>query len=185
MGVVARLQEDRRAQREGLLAPGFWALAVHRLSAPRLARRRGVVRTLWGVWAKLAQKWIEFATGISLPETVRVGRRLRIEHFGGIIIHGNSVIGDDCLLRQNVTLGNRVESRPLDAPTLGDRVQVGAGAVILGAVTIGDDAIVGANAVVLTDVPAGARAVGNPAQIRFPRPVATAQETDPATAAAG
>ena len=53
----------------------------------------------------------------------------------------------------------------MEAPILGDRVQVGAGAVILGAVRIGDDAIIGANAVVLQDVPAGAVAVGNPARV--------------------
>jgi len=169
-GPFALLREDRRNHREGWLSQGFWALAVYRLSAPRLARRRGIVRTIWGIWTKLAGKWVEVRCGISLPETARIGRRLRIEHFGGIVVHGSSVIGDDCLLRQNVTLGNRSERRPLDAPTLGNRVQVGAGAVILGAVTIGDDAVIGANAVVLGDVPPGARAVGNPATIRMPTP---------------
>lgn len=64
-----------------------------------------------------------------------------------------------------MTLGNRSEARPLEAPILGNRVQIGAGAVVLGAVRIGDGAIIGANAVVMSDVPAGAIAVGNPARI--------------------
>ncbi|AEG48181.1 serine O-acetyltransferase [Sphingobium chlorophenolicum L-1] len=164
-GVWRLIREDRSAQREGFWAQGFWALAVYRLSHRRLAMRQGIVRRLWGGWAKLAGKAVEWLCGISLPEGTTIGRRLRIEHFGGIIVHSATVIGDDCLLRQNVTLGNRSEARPLEAPIIGDRVQVGAGAVILGAVRIGDDAIIGANAVVLIDVPAGGVAVGNPARL--------------------
>ena len=74
-------------------------------------------------------------------------------------------IGDDSIIRQGVTLGNRYLARPLEAPQLGDRVNVGAGAKILGGVTIGDDANIGANAVVLSDIPPGKTAVGIPAKI--------------------
>lgn len=164
-GPFARIREDRTAYREGWWAQGLWALVIYRLAAARYTRPRGIVRSLWGGAAKLGGKWAECVCGISLPDSATIGRRLRIEHFGGIIVHGATVIGDDCVLRQNVTLGNRSEDRPMEAPILGDRVQVGAGAVILGAVRIGDDAIIGANAVVLHDVPAGAVAVGNPARI--------------------
>ena len=159
------IAEDRSTQREGLLAQGFWALAVYRLSHPRLRRRPGLIRTLWGGVGLIATKCIECFCGISIPESATIGRRLRIEHFGGVIVHSCTVIGNDCLLRQNVTLGNRSEAKPMEAPVLGDRVQIGAGAVVLGNVRIGDDAIIGANAVVLRDVPAGAVAVGNPARL--------------------
>ena len=165
ISLFAQIREDRAVYREGWWAQGLWALAIYRLAAARYARPRGVVRSLWGAVAKLGGKWAECVCGISLPDCATIGRRLRIEHFGGIIVHGAAVIGDDCVLRQNVTLGNRSEDRPMEAPVLGDRVQVGAGAVILGAIRIGDDAIIGANAVVLHDVPAGAVAVGNPARI--------------------
>ena len=165
ISLFAQIREDRALYREGWWAQGLWALAIYRLAAARYARPRSVVRSLWGAVAKLGGKWAECVCGISLPDCATIGRRLRIEHFGGIIVHGAAVIGDDCVLRQNVTLGNRSEDRPMEAPVLGDRVQVGAGAVILGAIRIGDDAIIGANAVVLHDVPAGAVAVGNPARI--------------------
>jgi serine O-acetyltransferase len=89
-----------------------------------------------------------------------------IEHQGCIVIHGNCEIGDDCIIRQGVTLGNRNLDRPFDAPRLGRRVNVGAGAKILGAVDVGDGAAIGANAVVLEDVPAGDLAVGVPARIQ-------------------
>ena len=77
---------------------------------------------------------------------------------------GYARLGDDCRIRQNVTIGIRAEGETV-APVLGDGVDLGAGAVLLGGITVGDGAVVGANAVVLSDVPAGALAVGVPARI--------------------
>jgi serine O-acetyltransferase len=111
--------------------------------------------------------------GIELPYSAKIGRRVVIEHQGDIVVHGDATIGDDSIIRQGVTLGNRYLDRRLDAPQLGKRVNVGAGAKILGYVTIGDDACIGANAVVLSDIPAGATAVGIPAKVLSPRPPAT------------
>jgi serine O-acetyltransferase len=87
------------------------------------------------------------------------------------------VIGDECIIRQGCTLGNRDLDRPDDAPILGQRVNVGAGAKILGAVKIGDGAAIGANAVVLADVPEGAVAVGIPARIAAPEKATTTPVT--------
>jgi serine O-acetyltransferase len=103
-------------------------------------------------------------TGIDLPCETTVGRRLRIEHFGGIIVSGDTVIGDDVVIRNGVTLGLR-RTGERGAPILGNRVDIGAGAKILGRIRIGDGAVIGANAVVLKDVPPGALAVGIPARI--------------------
>jgi serine O-acetyltransferase len=103
--------------------------------------------------------------GIELPYSVSLGRRVIFEHQDGIVIHGNCVIGDDCIIRQGVTLGNKSVATRFEAPKLGNRVDVGAGAKVLGAVVVGDDAMVGANAVVLRDVPPRATAVGVPARI--------------------
>jgi serine O-acetyltransferase len=103
--------------------------------------------------------------GIDLPYSVKLGRRVVIEHQSAIIIHGSCTIGDDCIIRQGVTLGNRYLDKPLESPQLGDRVNVGAGAKILGKVNLGDNINIGANAVVLSDVPGGKTAVGIPAEI--------------------
>ena len=102
---------------------------------------------------------------MTIGVSAKIGRRLVIEHSGAIVVHGKTVIGDDCIIRQGVTIGNRRLDRPMDAPHIGNRVNIGAGAKILGAVRIGDDAEIGANAVVIADVPAGAIAVGVPARI--------------------
>lgn len=103
--------------------------------------------------------------GIELPYSAHIGRRVVFEHQHGIVVHGNAVIGDDCVVRQGATLGIRSVDRRDDAPILGRAVEIGAGAKILGRVFVGDRASVGANAVVLDDVPAGALAVGVPARI--------------------
>jgi serine O-acetyltransferase len=104
--------------------------------------------------------------GIELPYSTRVGRGVVIEHQGGIVIHGDAVVGDGCVIRQGVTIGMKNTRDALAAPVLGKGVDVGAGAVILGAIHVGDGATVGANAVVLNDVEAGALAVGVPARVR-------------------
>ena len=77
------------------------------------------------------------------------------------------VIGDDCLIRQGVTIGAATKRH--ESPVLGDRVEVGAGAVIAGAITIGDDVVIGPNAVVMSDVPSGSIVASAPARV-FPRP---------------
>ena len=104
--------------------------------------------------------------GIELPYSAVIGSSVVIEHQGCIVIHGNARIGNGCIIRQGVTLGNRYMDKPFDAPELGDGVNVGAGAKILGKVKIGENAVIAANAVVLQDVPAFSLAFGVPAKIR-------------------
>ena len=81
----------------------------------------------------------------------------------GVVLHPNTVIGKNCVIAQNVTIGGR-SSLP-EVPKLGDNVFVGAGATILGPVKIGDNAVIGANAVVIVDIPPNVTAVGVPARI--------------------
>lgn len=103
--------------------------------------------------------------GIELPYTAQIGRRVIFEHQHGIVVHGATVIGDDCIIRQGVTLGIRTLDKLGDAPILGKKVNVGAGAKVIGNVRVGDGANIGANAVVLEDVPARGLAVGVPARV--------------------
>ncbi len=114
----------------------------------------------------LAFRVVETASGISLPKSARIGPGLRIWHFGNIFVHPDAVLGANCTLRQGVTIGNRHEAGRV--PRLGDDVEVGAYAQILGDVQVGPGAKVGAMSVVLQDVPPGAVAVGNPARIIGP-----------------
>lgn len=165
MSFIKIVLEDLRTHREGLLAQGFWALFVYRLGHSRFKYSSKLIRIPIGVVHLFLNKLCEVLFGISIGVTARIGRRLNIEHFGGIIVHGNAVIGDDCLIRQGVTIGNKSSSKPLDAPVIGDRVSIGAGAVVIGKIIIGNDVVIGANAVVTKNVEAHSIAVGVPAKI--------------------
>lgn len=160
-----QIQEDWVAHGRDWTKPGFRAVAIQRFGVWRMGIQSKWLRAPLSVLYRALYRRVRNNYGIELPYTVQLGRRVVIEHQGAIVLHGYCVIGDDCVIRQGVTLGNRYLDRPLEAPKLGARVNVGAGAKILGAVTLGDDACVGANAVVLCDVPAGATAVGLPARI--------------------
>jgi serine O-acetyltransferase len=162
--------EDLRSQREGLLGLGFWALLVYRFGHARFVIRNRYLRLPWTLVYIVMNKFVEVFCGITIGATSVIGRRLCIEHHGGIVVHGAAVIGDDCLIRHGVTLGNAGRADPMGAPRIGNRVEIGAGAKILGRVSVGDDAIIGANAVVTRDVPEGAIVGGVPARIIKMRP---------------
>ena len=158
------LREDFAAHDRDPWRQGVWAMAVYRFGRWRYRVRPALLRRPLSLLYKFLKIGVQITTGIDLPCETQVGRRLVIEHFGGIVISGDSVIGDDVTLRHGVTLGLRRTHLP-GAPVIGNRVDIGAGAKILGGVTVGDHARVGANAVVLNDVPAGATVVGIPARI--------------------
>ncbi|HIK58838.1 MAG TPA: serine acetyltransferase [Nitrospinaceae bacterium] len=107
--------------------------------------------------------FITLLTGINLPITARIGEGIRIWHFGCIVLHPNTIIGKNCDIRHDVTIGNRKTYS--DVPEIGDNVDIGAGAKILGKIIIGNNVSIGANAVVLRDVPDNHIAVGVPAKI--------------------
>lgn len=165
----AQIKEDWEAHGRDWTLPGFRAVAVHRFGNWRMTVEPKFLRAPVSVLYRMLYRKVRNTYGIELPYTVKLGRRVVIEHQSAIVIHGYSVIGDDCILRQGVTLGNRTLDQPFDAPKLGKQVNVGAGAKLIGSIEIGDGAAIGANAVVLSDVPAYHIAVGIPAKIIAPK----------------
>ena len=159
------VREDWRTHERDVWRQGLWALVTYRFGRWRYGIRSRWLRAPLSFVYRLLKITTQILTGIDLPCETTVGRRLVIEHFGGIVVSGDVVLGDDVVLRNGVTIGLR-RTGTRGAPVLGNRVDVGAGAKILGAITIGDDVAIGANAVVLTDVPAHSIAVGVPATIR-------------------
>lgn len=145
---------------------GFLAIAVY-----RLGRWSRTIRPRWlALPIKLLYRVLDFFIhvlfGISISSNCEIGPGFYIGHFGGIVLHCK--IGADCSIGQGVTIGSRGAGRSNGYPELGDRVFVGAGAMVIGNVRIGDDVIVGANTTVVTDVPAGCRVVSAAARILPP-----------------
>ena len=101
-------------------------------------------------------------TGIEIHPGAQIGKRLVIDHGMGIVIGETTIIGDDCLLYQGVTLGGTGKEKGKRHPTLGNNVLVGAGAKVLGPFKVGDNSRIAANAVVLNEIPDHATAVGAP-----------------------
>jgi putative colanic acid biosynthesis acetyltransferase WcaB len=104
---------------------------------------------------------------VELPSGLRIGPGLRLYHPHAIVLNPHVVMGPDCTLRQNVTVGNTTSRAGADrgSPVLGAEVELGAGCVVLGPISVGDRVRVGALAVVTKDAPAGAVVVGNPGRV--------------------
>ena len=164
IGLLELLREDLRSHDGDVFEQGFWAVAVHRFGNWRMGFRWKPVRAPLTLVYRFLFKWVEWTCGITLPYTVLLGRRVRIWHHGGMILHARA-IGDDVQIRQNTTMGIADRNRLTGIPMIGDRVDIGCGACLLGPITIGNDCVIGANAVVITDLPPGSTAVGVPARI--------------------
>lgn len=168
----ALLREDLHTHEHDLFEQGFWAIAVHRFGNWRMGFRWKVMRAPLTLLYRFLYKGVEWSCGITLPYTTSVGRRVRLWHHSGMILHARS-IGNDCHIRHNTTFGvlHRDENRCI--PIIEDRVDIGCGVAVLGHVRIGHDSVIGANSVVTRDVPPYAVAVGAPAKVikqRTPAP---------------
>src|SRR5205807_2590125 len=125
MGLFAQIAEDWIAHERDWTRPGFRAVAAHRFGVWRMRVRPKLLRAPLSILYRCMYRKCRNHYGIELPYTVKLGRRVIFEHQGAIVIHGDSEIGDDSIIRQGVTLGNKTLDRPRDAPKLGQRVNVG------------------------------------------------------------
>ena len=154
---------ERYPPRPFLKEQSIWAIWLYRLGRRTDALNGGPFK-----WAMTKAYWLTFrfvetAIGISLPKSADIGPGLRIWHFGNIFIHPGVVIGANCTLRQGVTIGNRHQGGPV--PRIGENVEFGAYAQVIGDVRVGNNCKIGAMSLVLDDLPDGSTAVGVPARI--------------------
>jgi len=163
------IRADFRAHGRRLGAQGFWAMLVYRFGRWRYSVRPAPLRKLCSLVYHVLFKLVQVLTGIELPCEVQVGRNFVIDHFGAIVVSGYAKFGDDCRIRTGVVVGLARTDDPC-APQIGNNVDIGAGAKVLGRITVGNNVRIGANAVVLQDVPDDCVAAGVPAVIRARRP---------------
>jgi serine O-acetyltransferase len=145
---------------------GLWVSCQYRISCwvhhhVHLPVVRPLLKVTCFVWRKL----IEVTTHCEMPNRAIIGPGLYLSHAYGIVIHTEARIGEYCNIGHLVTIGVNARPDRRGAPSLGDRVFVGPGAVLLGPIRVGSDVAIGANAVVLKDLPDQVLAVGVPARI--------------------
>lgn len=125
-------------------------------------------------WQKIAifyrflyQVVIEWLLGIEIPWDTQIGKNLQLQHGHGLVVNHKTQIGENCILRNSTTIGNKklADGSFSAAPKIGNNVDIGANVVIIGAITVGDNAVIGAGSVVIKDVPEGSVVVGNPARV--------------------
>jgi serine O-acetyltransferase len=159
MSLIALIKEDVW-RNGGWHRPGARAMVAYRCAHSAQAIRTPVLGPIIRRITTSMLRYARNSYGIELYATMKIGRRLAIAHQSAIILHEFAIIGDDCIVRHGVTMGiagqGNFYATPENAPVIGNEVDIGAGAVLLGAVKIGDGARIFPNALVVTDVPARA-----------------------------
>lgn len=173
MGIISRLQEDiktvfredpaaRNTVEVVLCYPGLHAIWVHRISY-------WVWKYGFKILARLLAHISRFLTGIEIHPAAEIGRRFFIDHGMGVVIGETTEIGDDVLIYQGVVLGGVSQEKIKRHPTVGNKVVIGAGAVLLGPIKVGDSSKIGAGSVVISDVPENSTVVGVPGRVILER----------------
>ncbi len=138
--------------------PGLKAIILHRKAHKLYLKGHYFL-------ARLISNWARRKTGVEIHPGATIGNRVFIDHGIGVVIGETTVIGDDCTIYQDVTLGGTGKDEGKRHPTIGSGVTIGAGAKVLGPITVGDDSKIGAGAIVLKNVPNNSTVVGNPGRV--------------------
>lgn len=128
---------------------GFWAILNYRIG--KYLRSKINFKFIYLITG-INKIIIEIITGISIPYSCDIGAGMLIAHFSGIIISSNAVIGKNCTLHQNVTIGAAGRNDKRGEPIIKDNVFIGAGAIIIGNITIGNNVAIGANSIVVDNI---------------------------------
>ena len=144
---------------EFILYPGFQALLFHRM-----------IHWLWKLglpfFPRLFSQISRFLTGLEIHPGATIGKGFFVDHGAGVVIGETTIIGDNCVMFHNVTLGGTGKHKGKRHPTLGKNVLIGTGAILLGPITVGDNVRIGANSFIfMRDVPADCTVAGVPARI--------------------
>lgn len=144
---------------EFILYPGFQALLFHR-----------IIHWLWKLglpfFPRLFSQLSRFLTGLEIHPGATIGKGFFVDHGAGVVIGETTIIGDNCVMFHNVTLGGTGKHKGKRHPTLGKNVLIGTGAILLGPISVGDNVRIGANSFIfMRDVPSNCTVAGVPARI--------------------
>lgn len=146
-----------------LFSPGFkysfW------MRSCRYIKSQPVLRILFFPFAWLILNHYQYKFGISISYQTKIGKGLYIGHFGGVVVNPEVIIGKNCNISQQVTLGLAIRGQKKGVPTIGDNVYIGPGAKIFGKINVGNNVAIGANCVVTKDIPENGVVVGVPGEV--------------------
>ena len=110
---------------------------------------------------------VEWVLGIEINLSAKIGKNFRLFHGQGLVINGSAIIGENCLVRNSITIGSKIlnDGMTTKAAIIGDNVEIGSNSVLIGDISIGDNVVIGAGSVVVKDIPKNAIVGGNPARI--------------------
>lgn len=171
---LAKIYSIKLARSQGTAAKAaFWLFnsELHAVACYRYGRyaketraRNRLVGTALVASHRLWNRWLTHVDHVDISPRASIGPGLLVMHRHGVVV-GPSVIGSNCVLHQNVTIGQRVAGGDQGVPTIGNHVWIGPGAIITGAISIGDGATIAAGTVLSKDIPAGALVAGNPGRV--------------------
>lgn len=153
-GLFAIIKEDYATHNRKFFTPGFQALAVYRFGCRIDNIGNKLIRPIASFVYETAYTFMRNFYGIEFYKTIKAGRRLILAHQHGIVIHRHATIGNDVIIRHNVTFGQGADWVDGEGPIIGDRVEFGPGSVVMGNITIGDDVSIGPNCTISTNIPA-------------------------------
>lgn len=163
--MLNNIRQDLKNYHNDWGAQGFWVMIIYRFGKWRYTIKLRILRKIFSFIYKITFKFVQIITGIELPCEAEVGDNFIIDHFGGVVISGYAKLGNNCRIRNGVVIGLKNVNNPV-GPQIGNDVDIGAGAKVLGAIKVGNRVTIGANAVVIQDVPDDSIAVGVPAIIK-------------------
>jgi serine O-acetyltransferase len=149
-----------------VLSSELQAVACYRFGrwARTLRSRRPLVGLAAVVLHRLWNRRVTHRDHCEISPRADIGPGLLLMHRHGVTI-GPVVVGSNCVLHQNVTIGQRVAAGDQGVPRIGDDVWIGPGATITGAITVGDGVTISAGTVLSKDVPARCLVGGNPGRV--------------------
>jgi serine O-acetyltransferase len=118
-----------------------------------------------GIYCRMMYRKLSFKYGYQIPRATKIAGGMRISHYGPLLINSKTIIGNNCYFSHNITIGETKRGKQQGSPTLGNKVWLGPGVVIVGKITIGNNVLIAPNSYVNTDVPSDSLVMGNPARI--------------------